>query len=175
VVASRCSSRSVHPALVDKLVSLSATYRRDGWYPVVLEGVRGIDAAMFAGTPVVQAFTAHTPDPAAFDTYLEKMKVLNAEDQDISDQQMRSITARTMVIIGDADGVRPEHAVAMFELRGGGDLDAAASGAIQGVPATRLVILPAMSHVGISGESVVLVPMIRSSLDDVAPTTPELF
>ena len=164
-----------HPALVAKLVSLSATYRRDGWYPAVLEGIQGVNASMFAGTPVEQAFAAHTPDAAAFDAYLEKMKVLNGDDQDISDAEMRAIAAPTMVIIGDADGVRPEHAVAMFELRGGGDLDAAATGAIQGVPAARLVILPAMSHVGISGESAVLVPMIRAFLDGVEPTTPELF
>jgi pimeloyl-ACP methyl ester carboxylesterase len=164
-----------HPALVGKLVSMSATYRKDGWYPAVLEGIQGVSAAMFAGTPVEKAFKEHTPDATAFDAYLEKMKVLNIEDQDISDEQMRSITAGTMVIVGDADGVRPEHAVSMFVLRGGGDEDAAASGVVQGVPAARLVILPAMSHVGISAESAVLVPMIRAFLDDVAPTTPELF
>jgi hypothetical protein len=33
------------------------------------------------------------------------MRMLNFEDQDISDAQMRSIQARTMVIVGDADGV----------------------------------------------------------------------
>jgi pimeloyl-ACP methyl ester carboxylesterase len=164
-----------HPALVDKLVSLSATYRKDGWYPSVLQGIAGVSATMFAGTPVEQAFKAHTPDAAAFDAYLEKMKVLNIEDQNITDAQMRSISAKTMVIIGDADGVKPEHAVAMFELRGGGDEDAAASGVLQTVPAARLVIVPAMSHIGISGESAVLAPMISAFLDDVTPTTPDLF
>jgi pimeloyl-ACP methyl ester carboxylesterase len=34
-----------HPTLVDKLVSLSATYRQDGWYPSVLEGIEGLTAA----------------------------------------------------------------------------------------------------------------------------------
>ena len=83
-----------HPALVDKLVSLSATYRKDGLYPSVLEGIEGLSAAAFAGTPVEQAFKQHTPDAAAFDAYLEKMKVLNIDDQNISDAQMRSISAR---------------------------------------------------------------------------------
>jgi hypothetical protein len=46
---------------------------------------------------------------------------------------------------------------------------------LQTVPAARLVILPATSHVGISGESAVLAPMVSSFLDDVTPTTPELF
>ena len=164
-----------HPTLVGKLISLSATYRQDGWYPSVLEGIGGLSATVFAGTPVEKAFKEHTPDATAFDAYLEKMKVLNIEDQNISDAQMRSISAQTMVIVGDADGVKPEHALAMFKLRGGGDEDAAASGVLQRVPAARLVILPAMSHIGISGESAVLVPMVSAFLDDAMPATPDLF
>jgi pimeloyl-ACP methyl ester carboxylesterase len=164
-----------HPTLVNKLVSLSATYRKDGWYPSVLEGIEGLTAAAFAGTPVEKAFTEHTPEATAFDAYLEKMKVLNIDDQNISDAQMRSISAKTMVIVGDADAVRPEHALAMFKLRGGGDQEAAASGMLQQVPNARLVILAATSHIGIFGESAVLAPMVSAFLDDVMPTTPELF
>jgi pimeloyl-ACP methyl ester carboxylesterase len=164
-----------HPTLVNKLVSLSATYRKDGWYPSVLEGIEGLSTTTFAGTPVEKAFMEHTPDAAAFDAYLEKMKVLNIDDQNISDAQMRSISAKTMVIIGDADAVKPEHALAMFKLRGGGDEEAAASGTLQNAPAARLVILPATSHVGIAGESAVLAPMVSAFLDDVTPATPDLF
>jgi pimeloyl-ACP methyl ester carboxylesterase len=164
-----------HPALVDKLVSLSATYRKDGWYPSALEGLEGLSATAFAGTRVEKAFKEHTPDATAFDAYLEKMKVLGIDDQNISDAQLRSISAKTMVIAGDADGVKPEHALAMFTLRGGGDEEAAASGMLRQAPAARLVILPATSHIGIFGESAVLVPMVSAFLDDVTPTTPDLF
>ncbi|HST85883.1 MAG TPA: alpha/beta hydrolase [Kineosporiaceae bacterium] len=164
-----------HPTLVNKLVSLSATYRQDGWYPSVLKAIEGFTATAFAGTPIEKVFKEHTPDATAFDAYVEKMRILNFNDQNISDTQMRSISAKTMVIIGDADGVKPEHALAMFKLRGGGDEEAAASGVLQQVPAARLVILPATSHIGISGESAVLVPMVGAFLDDVLPTTPDLF
>jgi pimeloyl-ACP methyl ester carboxylesterase len=164
-----------HPSLVSKLVSMAATFRKDGWYPAVFEAIGGLSAKDFAGTPVESAFMAHTPDAKAFDVYLEKMKDLNVNDQDISDDEMRSIRAMTMVIVGDADGVRPEHALAMFKLRGGGDEVAAASGVLQQVPAARLVVLPATSHVGLSGESKVLVPMVSAFLDDAPPTTPQLF
>lgn len=164
-----------HPRLVGKLVSMSATFRRDGWYPAVLEGIAGLDAAAFAGTPVEKVFREHTPDFAVFEAYVDKMRVLNVEDQNITDAQMRSISAKTMVIVGDADGVKPEHALQMFMLRGGGDDEAAASGVLDKIPAARLVILPATSHIGISGESVVLVPMVSAFLDDVPPATPELF
>ena len=164
-----------HPALVSKLVSLSATYRKDGLYPSLLAGIEGQSATAFAGTSVERAFMEHTPDAAAFDAYLEKMKVLGISGHNISDAQMRSIPAKTMVIAGDADVVKPEHALAMFKLRGGGDEEAAASGVLQQVPAARLVILPATSHIGIFAESAILAPMVSAFLDDVPPATPDLF
>ena len=95
------------------------------------------------------------------------MRVLNFEDQKITDAEMRSIRAKTMVIVGDADGVKPEHAVAMFELRGGGDEEAAARGMISELPQARLVILPATSHISISAAQQVLAPMITAFLDDI--------
>ena len=108
-----------HELLVSKLVSMSATFRKDGWHPSVFEPIGALSAEAFAGMPVEKAFKEHTPDPEAFDAYLGKMKDLNINDQDISDEEMRSISAKTMVIVGDADGVKPEHALAMFELRNG--------------------------------------------------------
>ena len=164
-----------HPALVGKLVVLSAAYRKDGWYPSALAPIEGLSARAFAGTPVEKAFTEHTPDAAAFDAFVEKMKVLGVNDHTMSDAQVSSLSAKTMVIVGDADGVKPEHALAMFKLRGGGDDEAAATGMLPEVPAARLVILPATSHVGIAAQSAVLAPMVSAFLDDVPPVTPDLF
>jgi pimeloyl-ACP methyl ester carboxylesterase len=164
-----------HPQLVTKLVTLSASYRRDGWYPSVSQGLEGLTSDFLTNTPVGEAFRQHTADPVAFDTYIRKMRVLGIEDQEISDAQMRSIQARTMVIVGDADGVKPEHAVAMFKLRGGGDEEAAATGAISKIPRARLVILPATTHISISGVVQILEPMITPFLDDVPPAEPSLW
>ena len=164
-----------HPQLVNKLVSLSATYRQDGWYPTVLKAMEGLNAKVFAGSPVEAAFRKHTSDPGAFEAYVEKMKMLNINDQNITDAQMRSIGAKTMVIVGDADGVKMEHAVAMFKLRGGGDEQAAATGTLTKVPAARLVILPATSHIAISGEWKMLESMVTPFLEDRAPANPSLW
>lgn len=164
-----------HPQLVSKLAVLSATYRRDGWYPSVLQGLEGLSAGFFADTAVDAAFRRHTADPDAFDAYLEKMKVLGIEDQNISDEQLRSIQARTMVIVGDADAVRPEHAVAMFKLCGGGDEDAAATGTLAAAPRARLVILPAATHISILAFLPVLEPMVTAFLDDMPPPSPSLW
>jgi pimeloyl-ACP methyl ester carboxylesterase len=164
-----------HPHLVSKLVVVSATYRRDGWYPEVLHALSTMTADDVVETPIGEAFRGHTPDPEAFVAYVDKVRVLNHEDQHISDDAMRGITATTMVIVGDADGVRPQHAVDMFMLRGGGDPVAAATGEIAAVPPARLVILPATSHLSIGHADAVLAPMIGDFLDDVPPPNPTLF
>ena len=63
----------------------------------------------------------------------------------------------------------------MFKLRGGGDEEAATTGTLTKVPAARLVILPATSHIAISGETKVLEPMVTAFLDDVPPANPSLW
>lgn len=163
-----------HPRLVNKLVIMSAAYRKDGWYPAVSKALAGLTAKGFAGSPVEAAFKKHTPDPKAFEAYIAKMRVLISDATDITDAQMRAISARTMVLAGDADSVKPEHAVAMFKLRGGGDEQAAATGTLTKVPAARLVILPAISHIGISGETKVLESLVTPFLEDAPPANPTL-
>jgi pimeloyl-ACP methyl ester carboxylesterase len=163
-----------HPTLVNKLVSLSAAYRKDGWYPAVSKAHEGLTAKVFAGSPVEGAFKKHTPDPRAFEAYIEKMKVLNINYPNVTDAQMRAISAKTMIIVGDADAVKPEHAVAMFKLRGGGDEKAPATGTLTKAPAARLVILPATSHIGISGEAKALESMVTPFLEDAPPANPSL-
>src|SRR5215212_10944084 len=61
-----------HPSLVNKLVSMSATFRKDGWYPAVFDAIGDLSAKDFAGTPVETAFMEHTPDVRAYEAYLEK-------------------------------------------------------------------------------------------------------
>src|SRR5436190_16672436 len=96
-----------HPEVVGKLVTVSAAYRQDGWYPAVTKALEGLNAKLFAGTPVEEAFKKHTPDPKAFEAYVEKVRTLNLNSQNISDAQMRGLSAKTMIIAGDADGLKP--------------------------------------------------------------------
>jgi pimeloyl-ACP methyl ester carboxylesterase len=44
-----------HPTLVSKLVSLSAAYRNDGWYPVRSKALAGLNAKAFAGRPCIRS------------------------------------------------------------------------------------------------------------------------
>ena len=51
------------------------------------------------------------------------------------------MAAPTLIVLGDADGIRLEHAVELFRLRGGG-----AMGDITGLPAAQLAVLPGTTH-----------------------------
>ncbi len=67
-----------------------------------------------------------------------------------------------MIVVGDADSVRPTHAVAFFELLGGGQRDANWDGS--GMSNARLAILPGMTHYNIF-DSPVLASTIAPFLD----------
>lgn len=58
----------------------------------------------------------------------------------------------SVIVIGDSDIVRPEHAVDMFRLLGGG-----VAGDILGLPCSQLAILPGTTHVSIVERSALVV------------------
>jgi len=62
-----------------------------------------------------------------------------------------------------------------LKLRGGADHDAAKTGLLQSVPQARLVVMPATSHIGLTGQADVLVPLVTAFLDDMPPVAPDLF
>lgn len=79
-------------------------------------------------------------------------------------ETIQSIKAPTLVIIGDSDIVRPEHAVQMFRLFGGG-----VGGDFTGLPNSQLAVLPGTHHVGVIERSGWLLTMIPPFLN--APIT----
>jgi pimeloyl-ACP methyl ester carboxylesterase len=164
-----------HPERVGKQVIIAGTYRRDGWYPVVLQAMEQVTPEFFAGGPMEREYKRLSPTPDAFATLVEKLKTLDASPQNWPEDQIRAITGKTMVIIGDADGVRLEHAVELFKLRGGGDEKAAAEGFMTEAPRGRLAILPGTSHVGIMAESELIARLVTPFLDDAAPIMPPGF
>src|SRR6266496_1169599 len=68
------------------------------------------------------------PRPEEFPRLLGKMGDLMAKDYDYS-EQVRGITAPTLVVAGDADIFPPAHAVELFGLLGGGQRDGGWDGA----------------------------------------------
>lgn len=98
-----------------------------------------ITPEMFAGSPFEAACAEIAPDPARFPVLVEKLKTLDMTP--FAWPEVAEIAAPTMLVIGDADAVRAEHAVEMFRLLGGG-----AMGDMTGLSRNRLAILPGTTH-----------------------------
>lgn len=161
-----------HPDKIDKQVILSGTSRLDGWYPEVLDAIGKLTPEVFAGSPIESEYKRLSPSPKKFAAMIEKVKALETKPLSWSDEDVRRIRGKTMVIVGDADGVTLDHAIALFKLRGGGDVGAATQGFLTAPPRARLAILPATSHVGIMSETATIATMVTPFLDDQAPPPP---
>lgn len=153
-----------HPALVRKLVSVSGSFNTGGLYPEVLATIEQMTPDWLESTPMRAAYDRSSPHPEDFPTLMAKLKQLDLTPQDWPAEEIQAITAPTMIVIGDSDGTRPEHAVEMFRLRGGGVF-----GDITGLPAAQLVVLPGTMHLGILDRVGWLVPMVEEFLDAPMP------
>jgi pimeloyl-ACP methyl ester carboxylesterase len=104
------------------------------------------------------------PNPQHWPKLVEKLKKLDETVFDWKAETIQSIKAPTLVIIGDSDIVRPEHAVQMFRLFGGG-----VAGDLTGLPNSQLAVLPGTHHVGVIEHSEWLLTMIPPFLDAPMP------
>jgi pimeloyl-ACP methyl ester carboxylesterase len=130
-----------HPRHVRKLAIASASYSSEGLYPEVLGGIEGITPEMFDGTPWREAYDRTAPDPSAFPALVERLKQL---DMTPFDWPIGELAVPALILIGDSDGTRLEHAVEMFRRLGGGVFGDLAPE----LPASQLAIVPGTTHVG---------------------------
>jgi pimeloyl-ACP methyl ester carboxylesterase len=153
-----------HPDLVRKLVVASVNYNNDGLHPGLLEGMENLKPEHMAGTPWQEEYARIAPNPQDWPTLIEKMKYLDTHIQDLPPETVQSIKAPTLIIIGDSDIIRPEHAVEMFRLLGGGVM-----GDAVGLPNSRLAVLPGTTHVTVVDRADWLVSMVSEFLDAPMP------
>ncbi len=135
-----------HPDVVRKVVFVSTTFKRDGWYPELLASQAAMNAQVaeqMKPTPLYQMYASLAPKVQDWPVLITKLGDLLRKDYDWS-KDVAAIKAPTMIVVGDADGVRTAHTVAMFELLGGGKRDAGWDGS--GMSVARLAILPGMTH-----------------------------
>jgi len=157
-----------HPDAVRKLVLVSTPFKWEGWYPEVRAGMAqmGPEAAEpMKATPMYQLYSGIAPRPEDWPVLLTKLGDLLRQDYDWSDD-VATLQAQTMLVIGDADSVPPSHAAAFFELLGGGQADAGWDGS--GMPRSRLAVLPGTTHYDIFS-SPALAATVVPFLDAIVP------
>ena len=158
-----------HPEVVRKLVLASVTYNKNGVHPGLMEGLAEMKPEMMFGSPWHEEYTRIAPRPEDFATLFAKKTQMDREVRDLPAEAIEEIQAPTLLIIGDSDIVRPEHAVEMFRLLGGGVM-----GDLAGLPKSQLAVLPGTTHFVPPGSGVLdradwLLPMIGEFLDAPLP------
>jgi len=138
-----------HPQLVRRLVLVSGMARRGDLRPEFWEGMR---KATLKDMPpgLAEAYRKVAPHPEQLPSFFQKSVDRMLGFQDWPDAAVRSISAPALVMIGDADVVRPEGAVEL----------------VNRLPHARLAILPLTDHEGmITTRAGWLIPMVEAFLD----------
>ncbi|MEV4133826.1 alpha/beta fold hydrolase [Dactylosporangium sp. NPDC049742] len=150
-----------HPARAGRLVLASPVFDRGGLHPGLLDGAAHLRPEHLHGSELHEEYLRTAPDPAGWDRLVTKMAVLDAHPPRWTAAQIRALRVPALVVVGDADIVRPEHAVRMFRLLGGG-----VPGDICAMPRCRLAILPGTTHTSLPHRAGLLVPLVEEFLDE---------
>jgi pimeloyl-ACP methyl ester carboxylesterase len=139
-----------HPDVVDRLVLVSGTMRKDGSYPEVVAAFDQLEAkaAMIGGgvkaSPLGQAYR-----DVDWTNLFSKVGDLTKRSFDWS-ADVPKVQARTLLVFADADSIRPEHMVEFWKALGGGQHDAGIDGSLR--PANQFAIVPNTTHYTIAVE-----------------------
>ncbi|MYS85933.1 alpha/beta fold hydrolase [Embleya scabrispora] len=148
LVALRTAVR--HPERIDHLVLLATHYRHDGYHAEITAPEQTSErlptAADFAA--MVDAYARVAPDPTRFEATMAKLQPLAHGFVEWTEDELRSIDAPTLLVIGDTDFIRIEHAARMYEL----------------IPHAHLAILPDTTHMNVPANTDLLVPMLDAFL-----------
>lgn len=159
-----------HPEQLRRLIVVSAPYKHDGWWPETEASFATFTADMFKGTPIQKQYDSLGNDPAHFPEFIKKVISIDLKPYDWTNE-VKAIKAPIFIAIGDADGVRYEHALELYRAKGGGK-----QGDLTGVPKSRLAILPGTTHVGMFMQHEGwLIPMITDFLDSDFNEQPPTF
>jgi pimeloyl-ACP methyl ester carboxylesterase len=102
-----------HPHIVNKIIVASTFYKKDGaqsWFWNVM------NKATFDGMPQAykDAFLKINSDTNALHRMYERDVTRMQTFKEIKEEDIKAITAPALIICGDSDVVRPEHAVEMY-------------------------------------------------------------
>jgi pimeloyl-ACP methyl ester carboxylesterase len=152
-----------HPHMVRTLMLAATAVTRDGCHPGLLEGVAQIKPEDLFGTPFHDAYLKEAPQPENWAALVRKNAQFDGTFGGWSPDVFASLTAPTLILIGDSDIVRPEHAVELFRLLGGG-----VAGDIVGLPKSQLAILPGTTHITLVHRAEWLASMISTFMNAAA-------
>jgi pimeloyl-ACP methyl ester carboxylesterase len=113
------------PELVDRLVLVAGVFHSNGWLPEV------IDPNNEPPDVLARLYEELSPDGAGhYQVVVAKLARMHCEEPTLAADDLGGVRSRTLVMVGDDDEVRLEHALAMY----------------RGIPDAELMIVPGTSH-----------------------------
>jgi pimeloyl-ACP methyl ester carboxylesterase len=146
-----------HPVVVRNLTTLGSPYSLDGFLPEIVRMQRDPTAVPSAEmVPLLPtesdvaawraSFEHSAPDPTAFDAILARLNKMLADWPGWTDEQLRAIRVPVLLVVGDNDYVRIDHAVKQASL----------------IPNARLAVLPGTTHLRIVKRDAWFEPMMEA-------------
>jgi len=139
-----------HPDVVERLVLVSTVFKRQGWYPEMTAGMDAMGpetAVPLMQSPMYQAYQRIAPRVEDWPVLVRQVAEVVKVEYDWS-AEIAGLSMPVMLVVGDADGLPPSHAVEFFSLLGGGQHDAGWDRS--GMTPHRLAILPGVTHYDIN-------------------------
>jgi pimeloyl-ACP methyl ester carboxylesterase len=113
------------PDLIDRLVLVAGVFHFDGWLPHV------IDPNNEPPEFLARAYEEVSPDgPGHYQVVVDKLARMHLDEPALTVNDLGEVKSRTLVMVGDDDEVRLEHAIAMY----------------RGIPDAELMVTPGTSH-----------------------------
>ena len=95
-----------------------------------------------------EAYDRLAPDPGHFDAFAAKISQAAGSLKGWTAEELGRIGAPTLLVFGDHDFIRLEHAVEMQGL----------------IPGAQLAVLPGTTHMGVLRRADLIVPLVRDFL-----------
>jgi pimeloyl-ACP methyl ester carboxylesterase len=113
------------PDLVNRLVFAAGVFHHDGWWPQVIDPDQEPPEFLRA------SYAELSPDgPSHYQVVVDKLARLHQVEPTLTEAELRKIACRTLLMFGDDDEVRLEHAIALY----------------RALPDAELAIIPGTSH-----------------------------
>lgn len=141
-----------HPDRVGRLIPVSVSYGTDGFHQEITDPARHAASTRMPAQDdflaMRAAYAQLAPDPDHFEAFAAKTSQAVAAFTGWTAAELGGITAPVLLVFGDHDFIRLEHAVRVHGL----------------IPGAQLAVLPGATHMGVLQRTDLIVPLVRGFL-----------
>jgi len=143
-----------HPGRVGRLIVASAGYAADGFHQEISDPARHATSTRMPTEDdfrqMREAYLRLAPDPGHFGAFMAKTSQAANSFKGWPAEELSRITAPALLVFGDHDFIRLEHAVEMHAL----------------IPGAQLAVLPGATHLSLLHRADLMLPLIGGFLTD---------